>query len=223
MKNQKQYKILEGLPDNKLTPEEEQVLGKQATDEAREQLVMRSMRDAFYYALSIVSDPSAYNLDETVIFSLCYSALDRAAKNFKIGFSTRFIRYAKPYIRGEIFKEWRDSTAVREFPVESAEDPIEEPGTSGTKWVESENFDFDGLHIRELWKEIQPIIKTLTIQEQVVLELRYSGDLDFSSIGRLMSKPVSREVVRKNHARALKKIRSALLQKKRLFNEGVYK
>lgn len=216
-------KLLEGLPRGGLGEEAEQVFtkilakykGGAARDKALSQLVLSHMRDAFFYARRCCNG----KLADDEIFSLCYSALERAAHRHHYS-RGRFFAYAKPYLRGAIYRKWKTMDAVRGAgrtesldAMDCAEndadiDPINSEDTIADP-------EFELVDLREKWELVKPLMARLSASERRVLELHYSGGMNFREVADLMG--VTRSATQGTHSRALRKIRNALLRKGRLY------
>jgi RNA polymerase sigma factor (sigma-70 family) len=178
----------------------------------RENLVLYSMREGYAYAHHFGRN----KFDEGQLVSLAYEALRRAVKNFKPNGGCRFFAYAKPYIRGEVFRAFsavdiiprmtRVSLEVcREGHPETGEIDLyheENPEIGG-----SETMDFDRMHWAELWAKLEPHLKSLTKKEQSVIADFREG-LNFREMGDKRS--VSRAAMQSTFARALGKLRKAM-------------
>lgn len=145
-------------------------------------LVLHSMREAFYYAKRCCRG----GLLDDEIYSACYDALCKAAKNFKPD-KIRFFAYAKPYVRGALSTAWRGKDIVKgtknameltECPVDS-EDILEKyEGAEGLTSILSVpkkmkytaptcDPEIESIQLREEWRLVEPLIKTtLTDKEQ---------------------------------------------------------
>jgi RNA polymerase sigma factor (sigma-70 family) len=190
-----------GLPTVRLTAEEEQALILNGTPEAREELIVRTM----FFACSYARHVCRGNLDGEDIFSACYDALASACKNFKPDQQT-FLAYAKPYIRGTIFKAWKSKglikkTTTLQLPSGNSIDDVMSP--------DAEDFDYEGIHRREVMDMLQPVMeKFLTEQERMVVELHDMGGMSFKDIGSVMD--YSRSRAQQIYVKAIDKIRRHL-------------
>lgn len=215
---------LRGLPQEKMTPEAEKEAWAAGDTDA---LVVGHMREAFLYARRCCRE----QLDPDDIYSLCYKALAHAVKNFKPAPGRpRFFGYAKVYVRGEICREWKRKDVVKNssshaetLQIEAGDDDARDHDSIHFKpafkagFTDQQEPDWSGIMTRDLIAKLEPIIKSkLTNQEQVVLAMHYSQDLNFSDIGKLTG--VSRSASQSTHASALKKLRCALLRKDRLLS-----
>lgn len=216
-------KLLEGLPPGGINEENEltftKVLAKFKGGErftaALEGLVLGHMRDAFFYARQCCHG----RLADDEIYSLCYSALDRAARRHHHT-RGRFFAYAKPYIRGAIYRKWRSMDAVKGG---GRTESIDE-GDPNAGEVELEPIDntdsvaepeFDRMALHERMELVKPLLKKLSSSEKRVIELCYNGGLNFREVADLMG--VTRSAIQGTHARALRKIRNFLLSMHRLY------
>lgn len=192
-----------GLPTVRLTLEEEQALIRDGSPEAREKLIVGTMYFACAYAQRVCSG----NLDGEDIFSACYDALSAACKNFNAG-QQNFLAYAKPYIRGTVFKAWKSKDVIKHTmtfqlaPGDSLDDVIS---------PDTEEFDYEGIHRREIMDMLQPVMKKfLTEQERMVIELHDMGGMTFKDIGTTMD--YSRSRAQQIYDAAVKKLRRHLKQ-----------
>ena len=229
-------KLLSTLPQKPIDAETESTLSKSAD---KTELVMSAMREACLY----MTKCCRAKLPEDEIFSLAYAALTKAAGNFIAGRGTRFMGYAKPYLRGEISRAWRTMDVVRSASMhESLEGIPEKFGNAEIRDSEtgypipdsavgiveetlgacfgSVDPEFELVDLNEKWALIQPIIeKQLNDHEKLVLNLHYKAGLTFVEISKMVVPKVSRERIRQIESTALRKIRNALLRAKRLYSE----
>ena len=229
-------KILQGLPEEKLTPTEEEYLARWALQTPGEpepihKLTLHNLREALPYATRCCRGA----LREDEIFSVCYAALMKAAKNFRPG-GIRFFAYSKVYVRGELSRTWKTKDVVRssslhetevepELPrlglrtlTDSAEDEKEK--SDGRVDVIEPNFvepAFASIDLKERWSLVAPLIgSALNERERTVVQLYYESGFSFEEIGDLLVPSVSRAAVQSTHCRALKKLRGALIRSKKL-------
>src|SRR5690242_20467963 len=97
------------LPE-KITLEEEQLLIKKGTAEAKVMLVMATMREAVKYCQGLSQNGGEFKTDELI--SLCYDVLVKSAERFKPGYS-RFMAFCKPRLRGAINRNWKVRDVVK--------------------------------------------------------------------------------------------------------------
>lgn len=220
---------LRNLPTGGVTRELEQELVLKGTIEAREELVMLSLREAFAYLHGV----SKGRTTPGEILSISFNALTRSAKNFSPGMQT-FFAYSKAYLRGELFKAWREDRVVKKGQVHSIEgwsnqefspsdDGLARLGLNYEGHEEGPaeyegNYEpgFEEIDSRERFGIIKPSLEKITAQERLVLELYYFGGMNFPQIGRLVS--ASPSAVQATHSRALRKVRKDLFRRKRLFS-----
>lgn len=118
----KNNNLLDGIPRGAISPELEKSLIQKmlshanrvaVRSEARTQLVLNTMWEAFFY----VRECARGRLPDPELFSLAYKAAQRAAENFRprkgCRKDFRFFLYVKPYLRGEISREFRRLQVVR--------------------------------------------------------------------------------------------------------------
>lgn len=225
------------LPTEPLTPEQENALAKAKTEDARNTLVLHSMREAMAYAYRC----SRGMLERDELFSLCYDALQRAAKRFSPN-RIRFFAYAKQDVRRGITIAWREKDVVKnssmhedkdhEPEYSTTADYVEDPEAGcSTDWTpvsapddferireeSSVDPEFEKIHVKERMELIKPIMeKKLTDVEKMVIDLYFNGDMTFQQIGDMLN--VSRAWAQMVHFEGLKKIRCELLRRKALFN-----
>lgn len=239
--------ILDGLPVEKLTPEQETGLVKSKDYES---LIMHSLREAVLYA----GHCARGKIEPGELLSLCYSALSKSAPRFRPGGIT-FLAYSKPDLRGEISRYWKSINVVKNshnhhtsyrggvshrYEDRTGRDEHVNPTNPnfyGGQHREEEDFDFcweevnnpieedfvdpefDAIALRERWALVKPIIDScLNERERTVLYLAYESGFTFEKIASMMVPKVVREAIRMTHERALRKIRNALLRSKKLYS-----
>lgn len=203
--------LLDGLPRDKMTREQENqhafTLARYKTgahrEAAIEALVLGHMRDAFFYARRCCRA----QFPDDDIYSFVYRALSRSVLNFQPD-RQRFFAYSKPYIRGQIFREWRKLDVVKhsslhELPGVGDED--EDLDSS----EETTPPEFGGIDVREKMKIIGPLLGRLNAREREVLVLHYDKGLNFAEIA--IRRGVSRAAIHSTHSRALRRVRNWLL------------
>jgi RNA polymerase sigma factor FliA len=233
-------RALKGIPSEKLNIEQEDALAREATPESLEKLLMHNVREAFFYARHFCHG----KLPEEEILSAVYKALSRAVRNYKPGTKAgiRFFGYAKPYVRGGIFKEWKFKDVVKHAKHETLAGAITEdrPRNSDDEPERKddcnllaqltqklrgnfENFkyaepsmepEYDVIDLRERLKLVRDAMRNLTDHERMVVELVYLGHLDFRTVAEHLG--VSRSAIRNTHTLALQKIRVNLGRKGKL-------
>lgn len=211
-----------------MTPETESSLA--GTPDCEPTLALHNMREAFLYARKCCRGM----LTDDEIYSACWDALCKAAKNFKSG-KIRFFGYAKPYIRGALSQVWKSKDVIPNKPyvvrtrkgeptrlieeMESEDIAEEADGITGVfrkaRFVNifpTVQPELDAIQSREEWKLLEPLIQsTLTDKEQTVITLRYKSSLSFERIGALLK--ISRQDIQTTHAVALKKLQRAVKKK----------
>lgn len=220
--------LLDGLPEiGSLTCAAESELA--GNPDEIPTLALHNMREAFLYAHKCCRG----RLTDDEIYSACYDALCKAAKNFKSG-RIRFFGYSKPYVRGALSQVWKTKDTVPNKKnvrarqgeptrlteeVESEDIAEEADGITGV--FRKERFvdvfptvqpELDAIQVREEWEILEPLIKeVLTDKEQTVVALRYRSSLSFERIGALLK--ISRQDIQLTHAGALKKLHRAVKKK----------
>lgn len=202
--------LLRGLPTETLPPETEVSLARAGDEDSRNALALHNMREAFFYALAC-----AHSLPPDEVYSLCYKALSAAARNFEPGRTSRFFAFAKPYIRGEIYRTFKRYKVVTkaettEIPVEEEDDQFE--AFQKATMVEP---DFQTIMAHDEWAGLKPLLAALKEKERMVLQLFYQSGLNFRQIGDLLN--VSRSDIQATHANAIKKVRCQVSRKPGLF------
>jgi RNA polymerase sigma factor (sigma-70 family) len=185
-------------------------------DAAIEKLVTHTMRDAYHYA----SRCAHGRLAEDTIFSLCYDALLRAARNFDPE-KQRFLPYAKAYLRGLVSAKFVQADSLRKHFCCTGEVVSEGPLSTGDEGGITANEgppvdpDWDNINSAELREKILPYLRRLSPQERLVLDLKYWGGFTFEDIGRLTRS--SKSAAWGTHVRALRKLRKLMSARKRDF------
>jgi RNA polymerase sigma factor (sigma-70 family) len=228
--------LLRGLPKKQLNTEQENELAARIQaakakgiedDDSINELALHAMREAFYYGLAC-----AKKLPADAVYSLCYTGLHAAARNFAPNM-IRFFAYSKAYVRGEIYRAYEDLKVVRKAehqtlaPDTCTEDEATEDhkmslNTSDTYEVSKRFLKSDivesalpDIMARDDWSVLKPIMDDkLSEKERMVLQLTYEGDLNFRQIGDLLN--VSRSDAQATHTRAIKKLRCVLARKRGL-------
>jgi RNA polymerase sigma factor (sigma-70 family) len=218
--------ILKDIPEA-LTPIEEAYLTTRIAhtqgDDDINMLVLHNLREAVPYALTCCR----CSLSEGEVLSLCYTALRKAAIRFKPG-GVRFFAYAKQDVRGEIARYWKTLEVVRNAGEHESETndinriPIHcsngqegegvifeyEDGPIEPDYAEPE---FDKIDLRERWKQIAPLLRSLDARERLVIMLHYESGLSREQIAKMLVPSVTRQTIDNIHDAALKKLRRLAL------------
>lgn len=217
--------ILAGIPEEKLTPEQETEL---ALQEDKTSLVLANTREGFYYARGTYQ---SRGLDDGEILAACYDGLLSASKNFRPG-GLRFFSFAKQHIRGALMKACRARNVVwkvREVePLLDTEDENEDEDNVNLDrtTVRKSDYDhpcalprFDDIFIREEFAQIAPLLrKGLNDRQRMIIELHFQGGLNLREIASMIG--YSRAYVHLQKQAALKKIRNRLIERKQFFNRS---
>lgn len=214
--------ILDGIPEEKLLPEQEAELAQQ---EDKAPLVLANLREAYFYARGCYQ---SRGMEEGEVLSACYEGLLSASKNFKPG-GLRFFSFAKQHIRGALMKACRTRNIVwkgREVePLpDTEEDEDENDVNLERSSVRKANYDhpcdfpdFDEIFIREEFAQIAPLLrKVLNDRQRMILELHFQGGLNLREIAGMIG--YSRAYVHIAKQTALKKLRNRLIERKQFFN-----
>lgn len=225
-------KLLATLPQTPLDRDTEIALTKRPD---KNELVMSVMREACLYMTKCCRS----KLPEDEIFSLAYSALMKASENFRAGCGTRFLGYAKVYLRGEISRAWKSKDVVRSASMhETGENTYytpeyidrqkkgEEELYCGVEHAESESVlketaepEFELIDLHEKWALVEPLLERyLNEHERTILALHYRAGLTFVEIAKMVCPRVSRSAIEAVHSKALRKIRNILMRVGRLYN-----
>lgn len=221
--------LLRGIPEKMEDGDERALIviisSTNKTNPARkehvEKLVLHNMREAFFYARHV----SKGHIPDGEVLTTCYSAVLGAANNVKPS-DNRFFAFAKPWIRGALSRYWKTKDVVKNSSLHETPDFEPEPDKVTATCDGNESFepleadhaepDFDRIELAEKLALVKPMIKSrLNDQEQMVIELYYTSGFTFSKIGEMLG--VTRSAIEHTHARALKKLRSALARHKELF------
>jgi RNA polymerase sigma factor (sigma-70 family) len=207
---------LKELPSKPLTRVQELDCVKQIesgnpeeADAALERLVMHSLTRAFRYVMSWG------NITEGEALSISYSALVKAAGNFR-DTSTRFLAYAKPFLRGALAREWKDRAVVtnswrRRKENETCEvTPLDEALDKHRALVPTTvDFPFDEISDKMRLEQLQKYLRRLTPQEQMVIELFFWGEFSQEQISQLVR--CSRKAICSTMKRGLKRLRNFIM------------
>jgi hypothetical protein len=161
--------ILSDLPTEPLSEQDEAQCGvviqsglaaSTERDAAVEKLVMHTMRDAYHY----VSRCAHGRLAEDTLFSLCYDALLRAARNFDPE-KQRFLPYAKAYLRGLISAKFVQANSLRKHFCSTGEVVSEGPLSTGDDVTTTANEgppvdpDWEAINSAELREKRRPYLR----------------------------------------------------------------
>lgn len=217
---------LSEFPSEILTPDEENAIAAtpKGSDD-RDRLVMHNMREALLYAKKCCRG----RLADGELMSVAYLGLREAAANF-LPNKIRFFGYAKAFLRGKIYSEFRSLRVVKKSESVSfqpsstnGEEEQEDFAPTDTGYYpltsESENFDFGLTQFREEWRLIEPLVRSiLTDKERMILELKYISGMNFRQIGEVLAIPVSRSHIQHIHSIALAKIQAEVSKRKITFH-----
>lgn len=232
--------LLRGLPKKQLTMQQEDELAGRIQGEKQQdgldlssinELAIYNMREAFAYTMAC---SRGHGFDPGMILSMCWKGLCYAATNFQPG-RIRFLAFAKPYLRSELYKTHDELKVVRNaecqtllpevFTVEGL--PEDHFAANVCQTLDTERFlddkadivesDLEGIMTRDEWHAMVPILQSrLSEKERMVLELKYQSGFNFRQIGDLLR--VSRSDTQATHTRAINKVRGALKGKRALFS-----
>ena len=164
-------------------------------------LVLETMQ----FAITWGSKNSGFHHAE--LMSVCYIALCRAVRKFdpKHPKAIPFPCFCKPYIRGELRREWKRGKVVKNA------EWVEPDAVAGEKPIIPqivENIDFEAIELNEFRPLLQKCMKILTPYERQVLRLRFFEGLNFPAIGDKMG--FCRQAIHITYSKALRKIRHYL-------------
>jgi RNA polymerase sigma factor (sigma-70 family) len=211
-------------PIRSLSKIDEQKLANSSRPCDKQTLVLGFMREAFVY-----SHRCSYgNIEPAELISLCYTALVTSARLFRPD-EQRFFPYAKPNLRGCIYRYWRSNETVRHavcvpFDIHAGEDAADgiSDGAVGyipaTSELTGTDFDHGTVDLRDRMALVKGASGKLSPRESMVLELSYIGGYSFSIIGAMLKPRITRSAVSLLHRRAIKKIRCELIRKGELFS-----
>lgn len=221
--------LLDNYPQ-KLNKEDEAKLA-QGSPKDLEKLVLHSMREAVAYTRHV----SKGHIEDGELIDICYDVLSRGSKRWKTGF-VRFVAFCKPGLRGYVYRSWKEKNVVKGvgpermvFQGRKDNDAkiLDKVGDGHGLWdVEEEvapehEIDqpaFGEIHTREQWAMVRPIMERVcTAREQAILNLAYFSGRNFQEIAKKLD--LTRSAIQRTHRVALRKIRVALLDQKRLLSE----
>lgn len=146
------------------------------------------------------------SFDDGELISICYSALQQAAKNFDAAHGIAFFSFAKQYVRGAISREWRKRDTVKNSSAHETTEEIQRPKEQVVLP------DFDSVFVREEWELLWPAMqKRLNDIERMVIVLRYRAGFSFEEIGKLRG--VTRQAIQRTHRESIVKLRKAMSHK----------
>lgn len=231
--------LLRGLPKKQLTMQQEDELAGRIQAQKQHdgldltsinELSVYNMREAFAYTMAC---SRGHGFDPGTILSMCWKALCYAATNFQPG-RIRFLAFAKPYLRSELYKAHEELKVVRNAECQtlmsdsiSQNECAEDGDEAVCQTRDSETFleskvdvvesDLEGIMSRDEWGVMVPVLQSrLSEKERMVLELKYQSGFNFRQIGDLLR--VSRSDTQATHTRAINKVRGALKGKRALFS-----
>jgi len=169
---------------------------------AQQKLVM----DTLPFAVGWGSRNCCYARDE--LTSLCYVALCRAVRKFdpRHPKAIAFPRFCKPYVRGEIRREWRRSKIVKHAEWVVQESEADSNNSLVPRTVDS--IDFDSIELNEFRPLLKKCLKLLTPYERQVIRLRFFEGFNLTDIGERMG--FCRQAIHMTCSKALRKIRQYL-------------
>lgn len=188
--------------------------GGKKRDRALEELTLSAMRDAVYYLKAF----SRGRNDDGELVSLAYAALYRASLRFQPDHGTTFMRFAKAFLRGALFREWRRASRGPKTSetIDHYDDRMQSEEETGP-WSEEadaaavvpkslqKETDFDQVHLKEIWERFEPYLRRLSPLEQLVIRYRYMHGLKFSEIAEILHH--RKQNYQQLHQRALQKLR----------------
>lgn len=202
---------------------------RQGDEDAENQLVLHTMREAFRYGKSI----SRGKFPDDEVFSLCFEALKKAAKKFRPR-KGRFFHFAKHYVHGVVCRTWETRDVVKSSSQHETEETTKEasgidgeqrgliapgyvhPNEDPPEPMESKFHEpaFSEMHTKERWALIEPIIEeVLSDNERMVISLRIKSGFNLQEIADMLS--ISRACAHSTFIRAIKKIRFKLIRMRR--------
>jgi RNA polymerase sigma factor (sigma-70 family) len=176
-------------------------------EQALEEVVLSAMRDGVYYLKAFAKG----RCDDGELVSIAYTALNRAAIRFDPKHGTAFMTFAKAFLRGALFREWKKQSRAPAGTdsIDRFDDRVDDTdGESEDKIIPKslqEEPDFDAVHLKELWKRFEPYLNRLSPLERQVIDLRYMRGLKFSEIAELLHH--RKQNYQAIHQRAIRKLR----------------
>lgn len=170
---------------------------------AQQDMVMENLE----FAITWGSKNSKFTREH--LKSTCYLALSRAVRKFdpKHPRAVKFQSFCKPYIRGELRRDWKRFKVVKHAEVVSLDDDTEPLGKPLEVPVVP-TIDFDSIDLREMKPLLVKCLKILTPYERQVLRMRFFDGMKFPEIGDKMG--FCRQAIHITYSRALRKIRQYL-------------
>lgn len=170
---------------------------------AQHRVVMENLE----FAIAWGSKNSKFSREH--LMSTCFLALSRAVRKFdpKHPRAVKFQSFCKPYIRGELRREWKRFRVVKHSEVISLDD-AQEPCGRPIEANVVPTIDFEAIDAREMKPLLTKCLKVLTPYERQVLRMRFFDNLRFPEIGDKMG--FCRQAIHLTYTRALRKIRQYL-------------
>lgn len=197
-------KIKDLIPNNPLSAPEESRLALVGTPEAREELVLRSLKPALRFVHMVCRG----SLPPEEMLSIAGVTLMRIVESYD-PVRGRLINYARKFLAGAVAQAWRDRDPVSfgdEIPDKESEpdrEQIEEllEGQVEPAWNQ--------IDCNERMEVVRPYIDRLSDDETTVLVLTYESGFTYAATARLTG--LSRSMIHRRHDEALRKIRNWMM------------
>jgi len=173
-------------------------------NKAQQKMVMENLE----FAVNWGSKNSNFGREQ--LMSICFLALSRAVRKFDPNHprAVKFQSFCKPYIRGELRREWKRFRVVKHAEVFSLDDETREPLGKPLDVPVVPTIDFEAIDAREMKPLLSKCLKVLTPYERQVIRMRFFDNMKFPEIGDKMG--FCRQAIHITYCRALRKIRQYL-------------
>lgn len=229
---------LDSFPSEKLTTPIEAALAariQKGDENAVSELAVAAMHEAVTYTRHVCGA----KIQDDELISICYDVLYRGARRFNPKYKVRFVAFCKAGLRGYVRRSWKSKDVVKGVNhdkivssggnSDTSEGPMGHSHISGngalwddedqiTPEHEIEQPDFASIAAHEKWGILESVVKeNCRPREREVLELVYRDGFNFAEVAKLLG--VTRSAIQSTHSGAMKKLRVALAEKKRLLLE----
>lgn len=191
------------LPESKLTEQEQAALAVQGTEAALTELAMDNIQAGFAYGRCYCGN----RFQDDELLSAVYKALMAAARRFRPG-RCRLSVFAKPFIRGELHRAWKQKICIGvPLPIYPANDhnyaPTSDDEDPGFKELECEFFDYDAVDREVVVNRIQPWLSRLTKHERLIVDLVYYGGYSQTDAATLIGvkRQALQQILRRIHGK----------------------
>jgi RNA polymerase sigma factor (sigma-70 family) len=125
--------------------------------------------------------------DDDELLSIVYKAMMAAARRFQPG-GQSLVRFAKPFIRGELHRAWKNNRPLGQ-PLTPACDskatcPDDDPAPVAAEG-EFVMFDFGELDAKYNEEKVKKMLRRLSKHERAIVDLVFWGGLSYTDVAKL--------------------------------------